>query len=75
MVIQAIYLKKVEATYSEYYYGIKRGFKDENRSTKNSKFQLLKTLIIGVIFPLVKQHIDSVRTLLNNLYFASHSLN
>ena len=60
VILQSIYLKKYGGTYSEFYYNIKRVLKNGEKEITGSKAHLLKTLIVGVIFPLVKQHIDSV---------------
>jgi len=70
ILLQGIYLKKVDATYSEYYYNIQRVLEDGGNSPKASKWQLLKTLIISVAFPLIKQKIDNVKRN-NELYFIS----
>jgi len=59
VILQSIYLKKFGGTYSEFYYNIKRVLKNGEKEINGSKAHLLKTLIVGVIFPLVKQHIDS----------------
>ncbi len=61
ILLQGIYLKKVDATYSEYYYNIQRVREDGRPSPKESKRQLAKTLFFEVAIPLIKQYIDRVR--------------
>lgn len=60
VLLQTFYIRKYGGTYSEYYFNIKRVLKNGEKEITGSKAQLFKTLLIGVIFPLVKQHIDIV---------------
>lgn len=67
LLIEYNYLRKHEATYSEYYYGIKRVSQNHNLDPTMTRLGSLKTLIVASLIPILKLHLDN--------YFTSLKMN